>query len=324
MTDNDLGFGKVVTEQAEGRLVNKDGTPNTRKYGQGPQSWQRLYLRTLGATWPVFIGWTLGLILLVAGVFAIGYRSLGPAALSGIDRLGLTDPFFAAFAYSVAILTGVGAGPVVAVGSSAQWLTILESLAGLVALALGGGLTLARLSRPRAKIQFSRRAVIAPYHGGRALMFRCINADVGEIGDVEVRVSLAYWEGSGPTRIRRFHGLGLERHRVEFFSLNWTVVHPIDKDSPLAGMNAADLRAAELELLVLATAHEETFSTRIIAHTSYYDDEITWDGKFADMYVDAPDHVITVDIGRLDRIERLEEGATATPPPGEKQSTLPR
>ena len=149
MTDNDLGFGKVVTEQAEGRLVNKDGTPNTRKYGQGPQSWQRLYLRILGATWPSLIGWTLGLILLTAGVFAVGYRALGPAALSGSERLGLTDPFFASFAYSVAILTGVGAGPVVAVGSSAQWLTILESIAGLMALGLGGGLTLALMLAAR-------------------------------------------------------------------------------------------------------------------------------------------------------------------------------
>jgi inward rectifier potassium channel len=324
MTDNDLGLGRVVAEQAEGRYLNKDGTPNSRKYGQGSQTWQRLYLKTLAATWPSFLMWAFGLILLVAGAFAVGYRSLGPEALSGTERLGLTDPFFATFAYSVAIITGVGAGPIVAVGSSAQWLTIVESLAGLVALALGGGLTLARLSRPRARIQFSRRAVIAPYHGGRALMFRCINGDLGEISDVEVRVSLAFWEGTGPTRIRRFHNLGLERHRVEFFSLNWTVVHPIDKDSPLAGMHAADLRAAELELLVLASAHEETFSTRIISRTSYYEDEITLDGKFADMYIDAPDHVITVDIGRLDRIERLDEGATGTPPPGEKQSTLSR
>ena len=324
MTDNDLGLGRVVAEQAEGRYLNKDGTPNSRKYGQGSQSWQRLYLKTLDATWPSFLAWAFGLVLLVAGVFAVGYRSLGPEALNGIDRLGLTDPFFAAFAYSVAILTGVGAGPVTAVGSSAQWLTIFESVAGLVILGLGGGLTLARLSRPRAHIRFSQRAVIAPYRGGRGLMFRLANADIAELSEAEVRVSFAWWERTGGERVRRFHQLALERHRVEFFSLNWTVVHPIDKDSPLAGMNAADLRAAELELLVLATAHEETFSTRIIAHTSYYDDEITWDGKFADMYVDAPDHIITVDIGRLDRIERLEEGVTATPPPGEKQSTLPR
>jgi len=324
MTDNDLGFGRVVTEQAEGRLVNKDGTPNTRKYGQGAQTWQRLYLRTLAATWPVFVGWALGLILLVAGIFAIGYRSLGPGALAGIDRLGLTDPFFAAFAYSVAILTGVGAGPVTAVGSSAQWLTIFESVAGLVILGLGGGLTLARLSRPRAHIRFSQRAVIAPYRGGRGLMFRLANADVAELSDAEVQVSLAWWERTNGERVRRFHQLALERRKIEFFSLTWTVVHPIDKESPLKGVTPERLRDGEAEVLVHATAHEETFSTRIIARSSYYTDEITWDGKFADIYVDAPDGVITVDLARLDRIERLPEGTTTSPAPNEMTATIPR
>jgi inward rectifier potassium channel len=317
-------LGRIVTEQAEGRLVNKDGTPNTRKYGRGAQTWQRLYLRILHATWPSFLGWTLGTLLLVAGVFALGYRSLGPGALDGIERLGLADPFFASFAYSVAILTGVGAGPVVAVGSSAQWLTVLESIAGLMALGLGGGLTLARLSRPRAHIQFSRRAVIAPYRGGRGLMFRLANADVAELSDAEVRVSLAWWERKEGVRVRRFHQLGLERHRIEFFSLTWTVVHPIDKESPLAGVTPERLREGEAEIVVHASAHEETFSTRVIARTSYYTDEITWDGKFGDIYVDAPDHIITVDLARLDRIERLAEGATAAPAPDEMTGTLPR
>jgi inward rectifier potassium channel len=324
MTDNDLGLGRVVTEQAEGRLVNKDGTPNTRKYGQGARYWQRLYLAALHATWPRFVIWCLGAVLLLAGAFALGYRSLGPEALSGTERLGLSDPFFATFAYSVAILTGVGAGPVVAVGSSAQWLTIIESFTGLLILVLGGGLTLARLSRPRAHIRFSRRAVIAPYHGGRGLMFRLANADVGELSEAEVRVSLAIWERNGGERIRRFHQLGLERHRIEFFSLTWTVVHPIDKDSPLAGVTPERLRDGEAELLVHATAHEETFSTRIIARTSYYTEEITWDGKFADIYVDVPDKVVTVDLGRLDRIERLPEGATSSPAPDELTRALPR
>ena len=317
MTDNDLGFGQVVTERAEGRLVNKDGTPNSRKYGMGSQTWQRIYLGALAASWPTFLAWSIGLLLLTAGVFAVGYRALGAEALSGTERLGLADPFFAAFAYSIAILTGVGAGPVVAVGSSAQWLTILESVVGLMALALGAGLTLARLSRPRAHIRFSRRAVIAPYRGGRGLMFRMVNADTGELSGAEVQVTLAWWERKNGTRVRHFHQLELERHRVEFFSLSWTVVHPIDQKSPMVGVTPDRLRDGEAEILVHAAAHEETFSTRVIARTSYYTDEITWDGKFADIYVDAPDGVTTVDIARLDRIERLAEGATASPSPNE-------
>lgn len=310
---NDLGFGRVVTERARGRFLNKDGTANSRKYGMGRQAWQRLYLRALAASWPEFLAWLAGLALLLAGVFAIGYRSLGPGALDGTERLGLSDPFFIAFTYSVGILTGVGAGPVVAVGSTAQWLTILESIGGLVGLAVGGGLTLARLSRPRAHVRFSTRAVVAPYREGRGLMFRVVNGEPSELDEVEVRVTLAWYEQVGDTRERRFHQLALERQRVEFFTLHWTVVHPIDRDSPLAGVTPEELSAGKAELLVLLTAHEETFSTRVTARTSYLWNEVSWDARFADMFVDSPDGIITVDLARLDRMDRLPQGSTSRP-----------
>jgi inward rectifier potassium channel len=317
MADNDLGLGRVVAERARGRFINKDGTPNSRKFGLGPQAWSRLYLKALAASWAEFLTWVIGLALLTAGVFAIGYRSLGPAALDGSGRLGLSDPFFAAFAYSAGILTGVGPGPIVPVGSTAQWLTILESIGGLLGLVLAGGLTLARLSRPRARMRFSRRAAVAPYRGGRGLMFRMANAELGELSDVEVRVSLSWFEGEGETRQRRFHQLALERHRVEFFTLHLTVVHPIDAESPLAGVTPDMLREGKAEILVLATAHEETFSTRVTARTSYFWDEVAWDAKFADMFVDTPDGIITVDLERLDRLDRLPPESTAAPAPEE-------
>jgi inward rectifier potassium channel len=315
--ESDLGFGRVVTERARGRFVNKDGTPNSRKYGLGPQVWSRLYLSALAVSWPQFLLYVIGLALLLAGVFAIGFRSLGSAALSGTEPLGLSDPFFIAFAYSVAILTGVGAGPVFPVGSTAHWLTIFESLTGWVGVILAAGLALARLSRPRPRIRFSQRAVVAPYQSGRGLMFRLVNVESTELSDAEVRVSLAWLEQVGNRRERRFHQLALERQRVEFFSLHWTVVHPIDGQSPLAGVTPEEMREARAELLVLATAHEESFSTRVTARTSYLWNEIAWDARFADVFVDSPDGVITVDIGRLDRMERLPEGSTGHPTPAE-------
>jgi len=321
--ENDLGFGRVVAQRARGRFVNKDGTPHSRKYGLGRQAWSRLYLRALAISWPEFLLYVIGLALLLAGVFAIGFRSLGSGALSGTERLGLSDPFFIAFAYSVGILTGVGSGPVVAVGSTAHWLTILESLSGWVGVILAAGIALARLSRPRPCIRFSQRAVVAPYRGGRGLMFRLVNVEPAELSDAEVRVSLAWFEPVGDQRERRFHQLALERQRVEFFSLHWTVVHPIDRESPLAGVTPEEMREAKAELLVLVTAHEETFSTRVAARTSYLWNEIAWDVRFGDVFVDSPDGVITVDIGRLDRMERLPEGSTGRPAPAELGTAEP-
>jgi hypothetical protein len=68
---------------------------------------------------------------------------------------------------------------------------------------------------------------------------------------------------------------------------------------------------------VLVTGLEETFSTRVTARGSYRWDEVRWDAKFADMFVPSPDGIITIDVDRLDRFDRLPEGATATPAVGE-------
>jgi inward rectifier potassium channel len=91
------------------------------------------------------------------------------------------------------------------------------------------------------------------------------------------------------------------------------VVHPIDADSPLRGVTPEQLRKAEAEFLVLVTGLDETFSTRVIARSSYVSEEVRWDGKFANMFVPSSDGVITIDVERLDRIDRLPDGTTAKP-----------
>jgi inward rectifier potassium channel len=144
-------------------------------------------------------------------------------------------------------------------------------------------------------------------------MFRLINLQLSELIDVEVQANLAWYEDVDGRRLRRFHQLSLERRQVEFFTLHWTVVHPITAESPLRGVTPEQLRASEAEFLVQVTGLEETFSTRVTARTSYFWDEVRWDVKFADMFVPSPDGVITVDIDRLDRFDRLPEGTTSQP-----------
>jgi len=309
----DLGFGRVVAQQVRGRFLLKDGTPNTRKYGLGGQLGQRLSLKAFAASWPAFLIWLFGLGLLVNGTFALAYAGLGPGALAGTEALGLSDPFLAAFTFSVGVFTTVGTGPMHAVGSTANWLVTLESLTAVVAWLGAGGLVLARLTRPRARVRFSHSAVIAPYEDGRGFMFRIVNMDLGELSDVEARVSLAWFEEVDGRRLRQFHQLDLELSRVEFFSLHWTVVHPITAASPLRGVTPERLRRSEAEFLVLVTGHEETFSTRVTARSSYTWDEVRWDGKFADMFVPSPDGAVTIDVERLDRIDRLADGTTSMP-----------
>lgn len=315
----DLGFGRVASDRTHARFLRKDGTVATRKYGLGRQLGEHLILAAMRMPWSTFLLWTVGTFLLTAGVFALGFTGLGTGALAGTEGYGLGDAFFRAFVFSVGVLTTVGTGPAHAVGITAHWLVVLESLTGVLLLLGAAGLVLARLSRPRARIRFSQCAVIAPYQGGRAWMFRMINLQPSELLDTHVRVNLSWFEEVDGVRTRRFHQLRLERSTVEFFTLHWTLVHVIGPDSPLRGVTPELLRKGEAEFVLLVTALEETFATRVQARTSYTWEEVRWDAKWADMFVDAPDGIVTVDAERLDRVERLEEGATRVPAAGELQ-----
>lgn len=311
----DLGFGRVVAQKARGRFLRRDGTPNSRKYGLGPQRAERFYQQALNASWLPFLGYSIGALLLLNGVFALAYTGLGAGAIRGQDVVGINDAFLRAFAFSVGTFTTTGTGPMYAYGSTAHWLVVFESLAGPLTLGGIAGLLIARLTRPRMRLRFSESAVVAPYRGGRGLMFRVVNLQPGELSDVQVRVNIALFEDVKGQRERRFHQLDLERSTVEFFTLHWTVVHPITATSPLHGYTPEMLHAAEAELLVLVSAHEETFSTRVTARSSYMWDEVRWDVKFADIFVETPDNVMAIDVERLDRTDRLPEGSTTVPAP---------
>jgi inward rectifier potassium channel len=310
----DLGFGRVVAQQVRGRFLTHDGEPNSRKYGLGAQRIERFYLRALAAPLPVFLSWGLGVLLLLNGFFALAYLALGDGALRGGDASGVSDPFLRAFSFSVGIFTTTGTAPMYAFGTTAHWLVVLESFFGPFVLVAGAGLLIARLTRPRMRLRFSESAVIAPYEGGRGLMFRIVNVQPGELSDVQVRLSITLFEQKDGRRERNFYPLALERDSVDLFTLHWTIVHPITEDSPLKGVTPESLRDSQAELLVLVNAHEETFSTRVTARASYWWDEVRWDAKFASIFASAAEEVVAIDVERLDRLERLEPGTTSTPP----------
>ena len=314
----DLGFGRVVAQQVRGRFLTHDGQPTSRKYGLGAQRLERFYQRALAEPPAAFFAWMFGALLLLNGFFALAYLALGDGALRGGDVIGLSDPFLRALVFSVGVFTTSGTGQMYAVGSTAHWLVVFESFFGLTVLVTTAGLLIARLTRPRMRLRFSESAVVAPYEGGRGLMFRFVNVQPAELSDVQVRVSVVLYEESEGKRQRNFYPLALERNSVDLFTLHLTVVHPITADSPLRGVTPESLREAQAEMLILINAHEETFSTRVTARASYWWDEIRWDAKFASIFANSTDGVVAIDVDRLDRLDRLEAGTTSVPSAAER------
>src|SRR5207248_11708103 len=83
------------------------------------------------------------------------------------------------------------------------------------------------------------------------------------------------------TSKRKYELLTVERDRVLFLPLTWTIVHPIDRDSPMWGKDAADLKRVQAEVMILIKAYDDTFSQTVLARYSYRHDEIEWGRRFA-------------------------------------------
>jgi inward rectifier potassium channel len=191
----------------------------------------------------------------------------------------------------------------------------LQSMVGLIGLALATGLIFARFSRPTAKIVFSRNAVIAPYRGRTGFMFRIANKRKNEIVDLEARVIFSRAERDGGRVVRRFYTLPLEREKVSFFALAWTIVHPIDEESPFWDLTHEGCVAADVEILILLTGMDETFSQTVHARSSYKPDEIVWNARFEDIFHYAAEQgPVSMDVSRIHAIKRLEPGSESVGP----------
>jgi len=91
---------------------------------------------------------------------------------------------------------------------------------------------------------------------------------------------------------------------VVFFPLSWTVVHPIDPQSPLWGLTHKDLVDGDAELLVLLIATDETVSQAVHSRSSYQADEIVWGVKFANMFVRTEaEGIIGMNLSEIHNIE---------------------
>jgi inward rectifier potassium channel len=281
----DLGFGSVVSRESHQRLLNRDGSFNVERKGLGLMASWSPYHVLLTMSWPRFMLLGVGGYVIANAVFALAYLACGPSALVATVPGMIHHAFWTAFFFSVETLSTIGYGNTVPVGYAANIVVTIEALAGLMAFAIATGLVFARFSRPTANVLFSSHAVVAPYHGIHALEFRVANARSNELIEVSAKVIISRFEDVDGMKTRRYYPLPLERDGVVFLPLTWTVVHPIDEQSPLHGETLESLRNSNAEVLVLLKAFDETFSTIVQTRTSFAYEDIVWGARFADAFM---------------------------------------
>jgi len=145
--------------------------------------WRDAYHLILTLSWPGFAGFVFGVYLLV---------NLGFAGLYTLDPHGVAAmaSFFDAFFFSVETLATVGYGHTYPETFYGHLIAMLEIMAGMFGLAVVTGLIFVRISRPTARMHFSKVAVTAPFDGVPTLMIRLANLRHQAMVEPEFRMVL--------------------------------------------------------------------------------------------------------------------------------------
>jgi inward rectifier potassium channel len=307
------GFDPGLTQKYTGslrRAINKDGTFNIRRRGG---TWRDIhpYLRLVNVGWAPFFAMLFAGYLIVNTLFAWGYYLLGPGHLAGGEAATEWGRFLNSFFFSAHTLSTVGYGSISPKTVQANIIAALESLTGVLGFAVATGLLFGRISRPSAKIGFSEGMLITPYQDLTSLQFRVVNRRTNDLMELDARVMLMTVESKGGEPERQYRQLKLERDKVLFLALTWTIVHPIDSESPLWGLTAEDLKRLQAEVIILIKAYDDTFSQTVLARYSYRYDEIQWNKRFAPAFsVDSAGDMI-LEVQRVGEITDIPTAPTA-------------
>jgi inward rectifier potassium channel len=228
-------------------------------------------------------------------VFTTIYFLIGSSQITGLPDGDNWRMFKELFYFSTETFTTVGYGRVNPVGDAANLVSGIESLTGLLSLAIATGLIYGRFSKPRSYLVFSDHSVVAPFKEGTGLMFRfAAYKDKHSLTDLEIRVNVGLQVLEDDKPVYKYFSLDLERTRVETMPMSWTVVHPILETSPMYGFTEEDMKNADVELYVMLRGFDDVFSNYVQQRTSYTYQEIFFNRKFIPMYRESDDGKTTI------------------------------
>ncbi|MGH6876289.1 MAG: ion channel [Rhizomicrobium sp.] len=284
------------------RIVPREWQPRRAVVkGQDGTQWRDAYHFVIRAPWWAFFSGVAFVFALVNTVFALLYMG---------DPRGIENAhgFWDYFLFSVQTIGSANYTVMVPKSVYANIVVSVEAFFGILNLALVTGVTFARFSRPFARVVFSRVAVITPFDGVPTLMFRAANQRGNQILDAAVSVSLARQVTTQEGIVmRRFQELKLLRARTPLFGLSWTVMHPIDRSSPLHGATDVSLQDSQMEIIVLLSGTDDALAEIIYARHSYMPDEILWNRRFVDVLALTASGRRVVDLRLIHETEALPD-----------------
>ncbi|MEP7279609.1 MAG: ion channel [Bacteroidota bacterium] len=292
--NNDTGFGTNASDYG-GRFINRDGSFNLRR--EGMPFWERfsIYHSMLNLPRWKFVVLIILFFFVINLLYTAIYLLIGTDGFTGMIANTRWQRFKEVYFFSTETFTTVGYGRVNPVGDGPNFVASIEAMSGFLSFAVATGLIYGRFSKPKSYLVFSDFAVVAPFQDKTALMFRFASyKDKHILTNVEIKVNIGLQVVEHHKPVYKFFDLHLERSRVDSLPMNWTVVHPIDENSPFAGFSYEDMKAADVELYVLVRGFDDVYSTVVLQRTSYTYEEIRFNKKFTPMYRESNDRKTTI------------------------------
>jgi inward rectifier potassium channel len=227
-------------------------------------------------------------------LYALVYACVG--GIEGMRPGSLLDAFF----FSVQTMGTIGYGAMHPVTNAANFVVVSEAAVGLVVTALATGIVFARFSRTPEQLVFSRTATVSNHDGAPTLAFRIGNDRASTVIEARVTVNVFRTEHTLEGGVfYRLYEARLHRDRSPALARSWTVMHPIDEDSPLNGLTEQAALEEEIEIMVTVVGTDDVSLQPVTARHTYAAKDLAWGAQLADVLSELPDGRLQLDIGRF-------------------------
>ena len=286
---------KSQSEQASKPRVVRLGGREFITEGLYLSFWGDISHRCMTASWPSFIGGA-GLVFVVFNAIFASFYWIGDQPISSVPGGAYIDYLY----FSIETLSTAGYGDMHPQTHYGHFIAAIELFTGIFSMSLMTGLIFARFSRPNARLLFADNPVISEYEGQQTLMVRLAN----ERHDIIANATARLWafkdtiskEGQP---FRRFYELALTRNESPALALSWTLFHSLDEQSPIYGLDADGLAAANVSLVVVVSGYDIVAAQTVHARKTYDHPEIRFGHRYAEILGTTEDGRLRVDYGRF-------------------------
>jgi inward rectifier potassium channel len=284
------------------------GAFELRKAGAARYDWRDPYHMAVTASWGTFTLTVIAVYAVINTFFALLYLAF-PGSVTNLKPGSLLDAFF----FSIETLATVGYGLKAPITFWGHTIASCEIICGMAYTAIVTGLIFVRFSRPRAKILYADKAVVAIRNGKPHLMIRIGNGRASILTNARAGLSALMLERTTEGVVyRRPRDLLLDRPHLPIFALTWTLMHEIDEHSPLRGYDAEKLAQDQVRFFLSLHAHDTDLNADVQDMKDYGPDAVAFGWRYQDAVAYDPQGRTYADLTRISLIE--VESDTPTEP----------